>query len=391
MLTYQEIYNNIIESKKIFLKIKFPKRFKYHHDKYKINKTLLHKIHLFRINYFAKNLIDLLHIICNNDKLCYISNVGTISDVSDIDITINNKKLDKFENIIDIIKKYSNYFRNNLNIANYFDMNFYYDSLNCVNKKKIILIKDCKKLKPLSLNIMKNQLAWSCYRIFKSNETELTKKIQKKFKIKENKTKKYDIKLLIKMQNKYINNYKLNSSDKNRYNYYNIYSLLKYNEIDAYYSIGAYVHIVEIIQINLVNPEIKNLMFNYNKKTLKQLFILSFFDNLGFFIEVNDNIKLKSILIDKTDAKYLYRCLNAYYLIKLLNNKNKINKKILYEIDDELFNKNNNISGIINLVNNKIKSKISDKYKINNNITKEESLQIMEQIIEELTIVEDLK
>lgn len=76
-----------------------------------------------------------------------------------------------------------------------------------------------------------------------------------------------------------------------RYNYYNQSSTVAFLENEAYYSSGAYLHVVGLLQGSQNKDRDKDIYINtiLKLKNIKFFAIMSFYDNLGFLLDINSN------------------------------------------------------------------------------------------------------
>lgn len=261
----------------------------------------------FRVNYINY----LLQEYCNKNTTCVSERSGKVTAFSDIDINIENYLVEnKFKyNIHEIIKNiYTHHYRLfKLDLDILFDTNLYGVSFKFYdNNIKKFYIPDYKT--------NYSQRVWSCLRLAMISKNQvfniekymdtklLTDATHKLHKLTKLYGKKHRINTYIKNIEIY---YGLISKNASMNKIIQIYSLCKYLENDAYYSVGAYLHIV---------LKVKNLD---DSKLLD-----SVYDNMGFMISNFFKYDEKLKKLEKI-AKYLLRITDAINQMKTVKNKNK--------------------------------------------------------------------
>lgn len=259
----------------------------------------------FRVNYIN----FLLQKYCNKNTTCVSERIGKVTAFSDIDINIENYLVEnKFKyNIHEIIKNiYRHHYKLfKLDLDRLFDTNLYgvafkfYD-----NNTKTFYIPDYKT--------NYSQRIWSCLRLAMISKNQifnigkymntnlLSDATHKLHKLSELYGKKHRINTYIKNVEIY---YGLISKNASMNKIIQVYSLCKYLENDAYYSVGAYLHIVLKVK-NLDDPKLLD----------------SVYDNMGFmifnFFKYDDPLKkLEKI------AKYLLRITDAINQMQSVKNR----------------------------------------------------------------------
>lgn len=363
---------NYSETVKEYKKYKYEEEGKYK-EKGEIIENLitqLDKIRKIFIIIFYK-IVD--EILCFNKQNCGLNNAGTVDKLSDYDITLKvlNDDAVEYMNILDIVDVYCKIFSKLLFINNTFDINIYTGEFKDIeeiksrsifgSKFKICIVEQCENLKYTNNrlpNFIVRQMRWSVERIYEYINTSKNepikdilklKKILPSDEIKELKNVKDNFNKLIPFNDddnreayisEYIKKIKELLEEKRTIilelqthkddeiyiknaisNIYNISCKILYLSNDAYYSSGAYIHIVGILQAYLNIDDTRNLEYifkNFNKKLLINFYIMSFNDNLGFLLEKEyyyDNPNDRILKEDDKELKYIYRCFNAITII----------------------------------------------------------------------------
>jgi hypothetical protein len=241
---------------------------------------------------------------------CAFNESGTIAPTSDIDVTmIYSKALNLLKFIHRIIHKL---YGKNLTMENLFDMNIYVHTWYMLcdsNRTGPLIIEDCSsRNKMLDEATLDRQHTWSLLRVYqarnafkdiwnlvpevKQNEVAMLHEDLMKWK-----RRKDPLFKAIEVMEEYQNTM--------TQEVYDATSRVAYLEQEAFYSLGAYLHVVVRLQ---QQRYIKLLPMHYK---------MSFCDNMGFLLFALEKAPNSGKIM-----KYLYRCLDA---IRQLTNINKYN------------------------------------------------------------------
>ena len=321
------------------------------------------------LNILLDQFIDIYICKKSNKLLCEYQNVGTIGYKSDFDITFKtkNNNIDIIILIFNVLNIYVKTINNRIFLNNIFDINFYFSEWLDFDNNSFCSIELCNNFTILSFDnlneLLDNQLYWSRIRKLNINPniSPLYINIHKEYNSLipfVNNTTNFEYYIdnyneniieLLKIKNKLLLSIKQkNNIQKNIINYYDTNSILLYLSNEAYYSFGAYLHIVSLLQNN-INYNTTKIFKNENIlkldiEILKKIFIMSFNENFGFLIKLGFN---NNILLNSKYIKYIYRCFNAYSLYLLLDNFN------IEEIKSNIFSIN--YKNILDLIKDKNK------------------------------------
>ena len=240
----------------------------------------LHKI---RKEFYA-SLHDSLTELCA--PFCEYNDAGSVSPTSDMDISMLYVRPVP---ALEIAKKYTEQvWGKDIRYNRLFDINLYAHIWYMPCKTRIRLIEECA-YKDIPSEIMLRQIGWSMQRLLES-EPDIAAKSQyagvaskvKAYRKKQNVTlsaaiERMQTALLALPQNKLAE-------------YFDMTSTVASLSEEAFYSCGAYLHVV-------VRMQKKTRI-----KLARELYVMSFFDNLGFLVHADG---------DGHVAKYAYRCLDA--------------------------------------------------------------------------------
>jgi hypothetical protein len=265
-----------------------------------------------------KYINELISKHCSRNKECYITYIGSDTPKSDIDINLNCPTVQQV--VASIMEEH--YEKYNDSLEDMFDTNIYGSMIRQFGQ-------DCSEVRTLQTFChpdyfpLYSQRVWSFFRVAQAIKTKFIKSLSTPYKRLYEKCIKLERELPkknSKLYSKYLDMYVKALHDPNP-NYQVIsdkFSMCKYLETDAYYSIGAVLHIVE------------------HKKNIKPEVIYdSIYDNLGFALEILYKNGLCHVIIAQLKimkmCKYLARICDAY---KLLTGKDTLDD--LYKSSEKL-------------------------------------------------------